>query len=106
MKIIVALFCFFAATTVLAQNSAGGGVLSNEPTMVEFTSHPNRATQGSMGQVQDVMERSQNTMSQGERPLWEVAPRPVEAEPLGDVARAFRQEKLTGKKATEHWENQ
>jgi hypothetical protein len=36
--------------------------------------------------------------AQGERPLWEFGPisQPV---PLGDVARAFRREKLDAKKA-------
>lgn len=36
--------------------------------------------------------------AQGEQPLWEFGPvsQPV---PLGDIARAYRKEKMTGKKA-------
>lgn len=36
--------------------------------------------------------------AKGERPLWEFGP-VSEPVPLGDVARAYRKEKLTGKKA-------
>jgi hypothetical protein len=38
------------------------------------------------------------TSAHGERPLWEFGPVKEET-PLGDVARAYRKEKLTGKKA-------
>jgi len=45
------------------------------------------------------------TYAQGERPLWEFGPvsPPV---PLGDVARAYRKEKLTAKKAEIIFEKQ
>ena len=39
------------------------------------------------------------TYAQGERPLWEFGPAFPPPTPLGDVARAFRKEKLAAKKA-------
>ena len=45
------------------------------------------------------------TYAHGERPLWEFGP-VSEPVPLGDVARAYRKEKLTAKKATKILEKQ
>jgi hypothetical protein len=38
-------------------------------------------------------------MAQGERPLWEFATNPAPEVPLGDVARLYRQQHATVKKA-------
>lgn len=38
------------------------------------------------------------TYAQGERPLWEFGP-VTQPTPLGDVARAYRKEKVTARKA-------
>ena len=45
------------------------------------------------------------TFGHGERPLWEFGPVSVEPS-LGDVARAYRKEKLTAKKAEIIFEKQ
>jgi hypothetical protein len=45
------------------------------------------------------------TYAQGERPLWEFGP-VSEPTPLGDVARAYRKEKLAAKKAEIVFEKQ
>jgi hypothetical protein len=45
------------------------------------------------------------TYAQGERPLWEFGS-VVEPTPLGDVARAYRREKLGAKKAQKVFEKQ
>lgn len=45
------------------------------------------------------------TYAQGERPLWEFGPL-TPPTPLGDVARAYRKEKLAAKKAQIVFEKQ
>lgn len=104
MKTLLVMFCFLTTSAALAQISAGGSVLSNEPAVTSFTSHTARATQQVVAEQQSIMERSEPLVAQGERPLWEVAPK-ITAVPLGDIARALRKEQLTAKKAAKVWEN-
>jgi hypothetical protein len=104
MKTLVVAFCFLATSAALAQVGAGGSVLSSEPSFVEFNSHPARANQMGMAEQQIVLERSNSMIAQGERPLWELAPK-VTVVPLGDIARAVRKERLVAKKSTTIWEN-
>ncbi len=105
MKTLALVLCLFASTSLLAQASAGTGALSADPVVIQFTGHPTRALQQGMADHQDIMESSTPTMERGSRPLWEVAPRPVAAVPLGDIARMLKKEKLTVRKATKVWEN-
>jgi hypothetical protein len=72
--------------------------------MVSFFSHPSHATQQNMSQEQNLLERSNVVYAQGERPLWEVAPK-SHTTPLGDIARALRKEHETAKKADVIWQN-
>ncbi len=104
MKTLLVVFCFFTTSAALAQAVAGGGVLSNEPVVIQVPSHSAHASQQSMGEVQTVMESSTSTMAQGERPLWELAPK-VTVVPLGDIARSLNKERLTARKANKIWEN-
>jgi hypothetical protein len=104
MKTLVVMFCFLATSAALAQVVSGGGVMSNEPVVVQVPSHPAHASQEGMGPVQNIMERSDSLFAQGERPLWEVAPKTI-AVPLGDTARMLKKEQLTAKKASKVWEN-
>ena len=78
--------------------------LVNEPQMVTFSSHANHATQQNMSAEQSLLERSSVVYAQGERPLWEVAPK-SQPTPLGDVARALRKEHEAVKKADIIWQN-
>jgi len=104
MKTTLFLLCFLSATLSFGQNSAGVSTLSNEPQMVSFYSHSRQATQQNMSQEQNLLERSGFTYAQGERPLWEVAPK-SHTTPLGDLARALRKEHETVKKADIIWQN-
>jgi hypothetical protein len=52
-----------------------------------------------MGSWQNLRERSKLQYARGERPVWEFLPEKQEM-PLGDVARMFREEHATAKKAT------
>jgi len=104
MKTTLFLLCFLSATLSFGQNSAGVSTLSNEPQMVSFYSHSRQATQQNMSQEQNLLERSGFTYAQGERPLWEVAPK-SQPTPLGDIARTLRKEHEAVKKADIIWQN-
>ena len=104
MKTTLFLLCFLCATLSFGQNSVAITPLVNEPQMVSFFSHPSHAMQQNMSQEQNLLERSGVTYAQGERPLWEVAPK-LQATPLGDVARALRQQHDAVKKADIIWQN-
>lgn len=67
--------------------------------------HPQHAETHAMATEQSVVGGSAYTFAHGERPLWEFGPVSVEPS-LGDVARAYRKEKLTAKKAEFVFEEQ
>jgi hypothetical protein len=104
MKTTLFLLCFLSATLSFGQNSVAITPFVNEPQMVSFFSHPNHAMQQNMSQEQNLLERSNVVYAQGERPLWEVAPKSYTT-PLGDVARALRKEHEAVKKADIIWQN-
>ncbi len=105
MKTIVLLFCVLCATAAFGQYSAGVSVLNSQPQMLVMAGHPERAAQHEMGSEQRILEGHVFVAAQGEIPLWEVAPKVV-VTPLGDTARALRQEHAAAKKALLVWENQ
>ena len=97
MKITLFVFLFLCAAAAFGQNAA---VIPNEPQITQFAEHPQHADARGMGVERPIVGASHDGISyaQGERPLWEFGPvsTPV---PLGDVARAFRNQKSTAKKA-------
>jgi hypothetical protein len=102
MKITLVLFCFLCATAAFGQAALGGSALSSEPRILQMPSHPAHAMQQPMGRQQSILVNSAVVSAHGERPLWEVAPKRHEV-PLGDVARMFRKEHATAKKAVMVW---
>ena len=94
---LAALFLLSAA----AQGQACAGyasVISSEPQVLQMPSHQLRATQQLLNGEQNILFTSQNPWGKGERPLWEVS-KPKPEVPLGDVARMFREQHATVKKA-------
>jgi hypothetical protein len=85
------------ASAAYAQEPGIGltGPVSNS---VMFADHPERASMHDMGAEQSLLGGGGVTYGQGEQPLWEFG-HPSEVKPLGDIAREFRQQKLTAKKA-------
>jgi hypothetical protein len=83
-----------------AAHAQNGGVLSNNPQVLEVPDHPLHAEAHAMATEHPLVGGGADTYTyaKGERPLWEFGPvsQPV---PLGDVARAYRQQKLLAKKA-------
>ncbi len=103
MKTLLFAFLFLAATAAFGQ----AGFLSSQPQIVQIPDHPQHATYASMASEHPLVGGSSDTYTyaKGERPLWEFGSvsQPV---PLGDVARAFRREKLAARKAEIIFEKQ
>jgi len=97
------------ATILLCSAAAFGqaGALSNQAMPLQMPDHPQHASYTAMASETSIIGGSPNTYTyaQGERPLWEFGPvsRPT---PLGDIARAYRKEKVAAKKAEIVFEKQ
>ena len=104
MKTVLCVFFILFASVAWGQV---GGVLSNQAQILELPEHPQHAAIHEMAAEQSLVGGSASTYTyaQGERPLWEFGPvsQPV---PLGDVARAYRKQKLTARKAQIIFEKQ
>jgi hypothetical protein len=76
-------------------------VASNQPQVFRVADHPMHAENTPLASERSLIGGGPNTYTyaQGERPLWEFGPFSDPARPLGDVARDYRKEKQTAKKA-------
>jgi hypothetical protein len=99
------LVVLFITCSALAWGQAG--TLSSVPVVSQIPDHPQHASLHDMAPEQSLVGGSPSnyTYAQGERPLWEFGP-VSEPVPLGDVARAYRKQKLTAKKAEIVFEKQ
>jgi len=104
MKTVFFLFCVMSATAAFGQSVAGASVMSAEPMPVTVPTHPRHADHQSLLTEQSLLGTSVNVSAHGERPLWEFAPKKVEI-PLGDVARALREDHKVAKKSATVVEN-
>jgi hypothetical protein len=105
MKIMLIVLCVLSAASAVAQSGAGS--LSSQPNFVQFAEHPEHASPHAMATEQPIVGGGYETyvVAHGERPLWEFGA--VSEEPsLGDVARAYRKQKLVEKKAEIVFEKQ
>ena len=97
MKITLLVLFILCAAAAFGQTAP---VLPNQVQMVVIPEHVAHASQHEMAREQALVGGGSDTYTyaQGERPLWEFGPvsQPV---PLGDIARAYRREKLGIKKA-------
>jgi hypothetical protein len=96
--------CLIVAGNSAAQSAAGSGVTFDPQMTIIGFDHSQRATQTGLAQEQDIRERDEVTYAHGEKPLWEFTTLAPE-ESLGDIARTFKQERATGKKAVMSWSN-
>jgi hypothetical protein len=104
MKITLFALLILCSATALAQVASVASAQVQKITMAE---HPEHARHQPMAEEQLLVGGSPNTYSyaQGERPLWDFCA-VTEQVPLGDVARAYRKEKLTARKAAIVFEKQ
>lgn len=94
------LFVFLILCTAAAVGQAGTGAVSSYAQPITMTGNPGHAEQHDMAQERPIVGgRADNySYAKGEQPLWEFGPVSVPV-PLGDVARAYRQQKAAAKKA-------
>ena|SRR5215831_3303924 len=98
MKTLLGAFVILCSAAAFGQ--AGNSALSSQPTPLEMADHPQHAEYSKMSSERPLVGGGSDTYSyeRGERPLWEFGPvsQPVS---LGDVARAYRKDRVTAKKA-------
>jgi hypothetical protein len=102
--ILTAMFVFLSAA---AFGQLGTAVVSPQVQPLVLPDHTLHAGPHAMGHEQPLVGGAADNYSfgHGERPLWEFGP--VTEEPsLGEVARAYRKQKLTAKKAEIRLEKQ
>jgi hypothetical protein len=107
----IRLSVLFLLCTFLWASAAFGqtGSISSHLQAYAFPDHPQHAEQHAMAPEHSLVGGGSDTYTyaQGERPLWEFGPVAKEPPtPLGDVARAVRQEKLAARKAQIVFEKQ
>lgn len=104
MKTTLLILIVLCAATALGQIAP---VIPSQVSVVQIPDHPQHAEQHAMATERSLVGGGLETYTyaHGERPLWEFGP-VSEPVPLGDVARAYRQEKLTSKKAQLIFEKQ
>lgn len=103
MKITLFVLFILVAATAFGQLP---GAISGEPQMLQVPDHPQHADQHAMASEHSLVGGGSVTYAHGERPLWEFGSPLPEPAPLGNVARAFRKEKLVLKKAQIVFEKQ
>jgi hypothetical protein len=106
MKVLFSLVALgiFCGTPAFGQSFVSSAA-NGQAQMLTMAGNPQHAAQTEMAEPHDLLERSRNTWAQGELPLWEVMPEKTPGPPLGDVARALRNEHATAQKATKIWTN-
>ena len=95
MKTLLTTFFVLCAAAAFGQSAP---VMSSEISKFSMTEHSAHADYHDMGTEHSLFDRGGFSYAQGERPLWEFGPVSTPT-PLGDVARAYRKEKETAKKA-------
>ena len=96
MKTVLLVMIIVGAATAFGQ----AGAISSQGAPLQMPDHPQHASFGAMASERPLVGGAADNYSyaQGERPLWEFGP-VAEPTPLGDVARAYRREKQSAKKA-------
>jgi len=105
MKITLFVLFLFCTAAAFGQTAAS---ISSQAQPIQMAEHVAHAEQHEMAQERPLVGSTGSTylFAQGERPLWEFGPALPPPTPLGDVARAFRKEKLAAKKAEIVFEKQ
>jgi hypothetical protein len=103
MKTAFLAMCILGASAAFGQTATSS--VSARPQIYSFETHSERASRQPLAPTQNLNGNEIMVYANGELALWEVAT-PVHEVPLGDSARALRQEHATVKKAAKCWQNQ
>jgi len=95
MKLTFVLLCLLCASAAFGQAVLAQPSYAQPLVMVD---HPQHAAQHELAQPQDLFEHSGYSYAKGELPLSDFV-HPSEPGPLGDIARAYRKEHASVKKA-------
>jgi len=104
MKLAIGLFFLMFAVSAFGQTA---GYLSSQPAPAHFQENPQHATNHDMAPEQSLLSCGANPYhyEQGEQPVWQFGELP-RMQPLGDIARAVRRERMTSMKQAEVvWED-
>lgn len=93
MKLTLIAFFVFCASSAFGQ-----GIINANPQPLEFGDHAAHASQHDLASPQNILQDSAYSYAHGERPLWEFGSSIVPV-PLGDIARAYREQHASAKKA-------
>jgi hypothetical protein len=97
MKTTLLALLLLSASAAFGQTAS---VISNEPSPIHISGHQLFASQQSLQTEQTLLFSSgSNVSAQGERPLWEAGAKPAPEVPLGDIARFYRGQHATARKA-------
>jgi hypothetical protein len=104
MKITLFILLILCTAAAFGQSAA---VISSQPQITSFADHPLHAGPHAMATENPIVGTDGNSYSyaQGEQPLWQFGS-DVKVVPLGDIARAYRGQKTTTKKAEIVFEKQ
>lgn len=91
--------CFLLFASLTWGQSPGPSVVNGQPQPLRLPSNTQHASAAPMGTQQSLLGSSAYSFAKGERPLREVAPPSPPTVPLGDTARAVRQQHELAKKA-------
>ena len=99
MKNLLVAVIIVGSASAYGQTAASG--VSSQVTPLQISDHPQHASYNHMACESPLVGGSPDAYSyaKGERPLWEFGPVSLPPVPLGDVARAYRKDKATAKKA-------
>ena len=106
MKTTLLLLFVLCAASAFGQMAAAS--ISSQAQPAQFSEHPEHASPHAMRAESPLVGGTADvtyTYAQGEQPLWQFGP-VSEPTPLGDVARAYRKEKVAIKKAEFIFEKQ
>jgi hypothetical protein len=102
MKTALLVMCVLAASAAFGQATAS---VNAQPQGYTFDSHSLHASRTPLAPTVNLTGNEVMVYAQGELPLWEVST-PVHEVPLGDSARALRQEHAAAKRAAKLYQNQ
>ncbi|MGA2413100.1 MAG: hypothetical protein ABSF59_01560 [Candidatus Sulfotelmatobacter sp.] len=103
MKNAIAVFCFLCATAAFGQV---GSYISSTASPTVIADHPQRASVHDMATDSPIVGGSAVVTAHGERPMWDFGPISEGEKPLGDIARDYRKQRLSRKKAEKVLEKQ
>jgi hypothetical protein len=103
--LLLCAVCAFCSAGAFGQSAFGGGAMSAQPVIFTIADHPQHASQTGMAPEQSILEHSESVSAHGERPLWECMPE-EQFVSLGAIAREYREQHASNKKASVVWKNQ